>query len=257
LRAEVTRSRQEGERRLLLKGPSMRQRAFIHVAGPAGAGKTTFVEALLRGLDEPVICVRGERDAALADPAVCSQTRAKMRRELRKLRAAGPPKPTEHWALAPRYKGLERARLRFLFTSDGGWSDQDGLWLTSYGGVQVDWTEVFGSTRENFTDGTGGWVPPRRLAPASRVRARGGAWPPVLAELPRRIGRARLVGGTRKTASIVGRIRRPAVGQETAHGVGRHLRLPFPPARRRRREQRAALPCNYSSISRAAPSLFT
>lgn len=29
----------------------MIERAFIHVAGPVGAGKTTFVETVLRGVD--------------------------------------------------------------------------------------------------------------------------------------------------------------------------------------------------------------
>jgi hypothetical protein len=215
----------------------MRQRALVHVAGPTGAGETSFVEALLRGVDEPVICVRAERDdslrvpresapktagelrrylgagasavarycfpathadpdaffmmdfmqdystaviiegdcpldhvdltafvaspppagssllvrvqrdraaertaaldaweralaspdalvrfmtrglgeplldAALADPAILAQTRATMKTELQKLRAAQPPAPTEHWALAPGYEGLERAQL--------------------------------------------------------------------------------------------------------------------------------------------------
>lgn len=39
------------------------------------------------------------------------QTRAKMRAGLRKLRAAAPPKPTSHWAVAPGYEGIERAQL--------------------------------------------------------------------------------------------------------------------------------------------------
>jgi hypothetical protein len=215
----------------------MRQRALVHVAGPTGAGKTSFVEALLRGVDGPVVCVRAKRDdslrapresapktagelrrylgagasavaryrfpvthadpdaffmmdfmldystaviiegdcpldhvdltafvaspppagssllvrvqrdraaeraasldaweralanpealvrlmtrglgeplldAALADPAILAQTRANMKTELQKLRAAPPPAPTEHWSLAPGYEGLERAQL--------------------------------------------------------------------------------------------------------------------------------------------------
>jgi hypothetical protein len=34
-----------------------------------------------------------------------------MKAELRKLRSAPPPRPTEHWAIAPGYEGIERAQL--------------------------------------------------------------------------------------------------------------------------------------------------
>lgn len=40
----------------------MRSRAFIHVNGPAGAGKTFFVERLLQSWKGFTLCVRGERD---------------------------------------------------------------------------------------------------------------------------------------------------------------------------------------------------
>ena len=40
----------------------MIQRAFIHVAGPAGVGKTTFVEALLMAGDSPMVVGRCTRD---------------------------------------------------------------------------------------------------------------------------------------------------------------------------------------------------
>ncbi|MCU0725167.1 MAG: hypothetical protein MUE73_05160 [Planctomycetes bacterium] len=63
-----------------------RVRAFIHVAGPKGAGKTAFVEALLRGLDEVVICVRGVRLARRRDP---EESGAKDDPELRRYRMAG------------------------------------------------------------------------------------------------------------------------------------------------------------------------
>mgnify|MGYP001605395082 FL=1 len=222
----------------------MRQRALIHVAGPAGVGKTALVEALLRGLGELVICVRAQRDdslrapkesaltthgelrryadagasavahygfpvsqtdpdaffmtdfmqdystaviiegdcplehvdlavfvvppipdgssllvrawrdhsakhaasldaweralespdalarfltrgigaplldAALAAPAILTQTRAQMKTELKRLRAAPPPKPTEHWAVAPGYEGIERAQLVVVTARD-------------------------------------------------------------------------------------------------------------------------------------------
>jgi hypothetical protein len=64
----------------------MRQRAFVHVAGPAGVGKTTFIEALLRGVDELVICVRATRDDKLRSP---KESGAKGVEELRRYREAG------------------------------------------------------------------------------------------------------------------------------------------------------------------------
>ena len=64
----------------------MRQRAFIHVAGSAGAGKTAFVEALLCSLGEEIICVRAVADDSLRSPR---ETRPKSHPELRRYRQAG------------------------------------------------------------------------------------------------------------------------------------------------------------------------
>ncbi len=64
----------------------MRQRALIHVEGPAGAGKTTLIEVLLRRLGEVVICVRATRDDSLRTPM---ESQPKMHPELRRYRAAG------------------------------------------------------------------------------------------------------------------------------------------------------------------------
>jgi len=64
----------------------LRQRAFIHVAGSAGAGKTAFVEALLRSLGDEVICVRAVADDSLRSPR---ETRPKSHPELRRYRQAG------------------------------------------------------------------------------------------------------------------------------------------------------------------------
>jgi hypothetical protein len=46
----------------------VRQRAFVHVDGPAGAGKTTFVEALLAHTDSLITAVRCVRDDTLPEP---------------------------------------------------------------------------------------------------------------------------------------------------------------------------------------------
>ncbi len=43
----------------------MRERAFVHVAGPPGSGKTTFIEAMLAVVDGPVLAARCIRDDAL------------------------------------------------------------------------------------------------------------------------------------------------------------------------------------------------
>jgi hypothetical protein len=43
----------------------MRERAFVHVAGLLGSGKTTFIEAILKSVDGPVLAARCIRDDAL------------------------------------------------------------------------------------------------------------------------------------------------------------------------------------------------
>jgi molybdopterin-guanine dinucleotide biosynthesis protein len=64
----------------------LRQRAFIHVAGSAGAGKTAFIEALLRSLGDDVICVRAVADDSLRSPR---ETRPQSHPELRRYRQKG------------------------------------------------------------------------------------------------------------------------------------------------------------------------
>ena len=43
----------------------MRQRPLVHLAGPLGAGKTTFIERMLDAEVAFAICVRAERDPKL------------------------------------------------------------------------------------------------------------------------------------------------------------------------------------------------
>jgi uridine kinase len=45
------------------------ERALIQVAGPEGAGKTTFIAALLAAVQEPVLVARCAHDDALSAPA--------------------------------------------------------------------------------------------------------------------------------------------------------------------------------------------
>jgi hypothetical protein len=67
----------------------MRQRALVHVAGPAGAGKTAFVEALIRDLGDRgdlVLAARCVRDDRLRAPR---ETAPKAHPELRRYLEAG------------------------------------------------------------------------------------------------------------------------------------------------------------------------
>ena len=78
-------------------------RVIIHVDGSPGAGKTTFIERLLGGVDEWALAVRCRRDERLSLLAGIDRARA-----------APPPTPTEHWAVAAGYAGIEHAQLVVL-----------------------------------------------------------------------------------------------------------------------------------------------
>lgn len=64
----------------------MRQRAFIQIGGPPGAGKTTLVETLLAHIDHMIIAARCTRDDALPEPR---ESVAETDPELRRYLAAG------------------------------------------------------------------------------------------------------------------------------------------------------------------------
>ena len=64
----------------------MRERALIHAAGPAGAGKTTFIERLLDAEVAFAICVRTERATKLRKEL---ESAPKAHAELRRYREAG------------------------------------------------------------------------------------------------------------------------------------------------------------------------
>lgn len=64
----------------------MIERAYINVAGPAGSGKTTLVEAILGAFDGPAITVRCHRDDDLDDSVESAPARDA---ELRRYREAG------------------------------------------------------------------------------------------------------------------------------------------------------------------------
>jgi hypothetical protein len=64
----------------------MRERAFVHVAGPPGSGKTTFIEAILKSVDGPVLAARCIRDDALRQ---AQETAPKDHPELWRYKQAG------------------------------------------------------------------------------------------------------------------------------------------------------------------------
>jgi hypothetical protein len=62
------------------------EHSYIHVAGPAGAGKTTFIEAMLRGTDADILAARCVRDDTLRESR---ESAPKVDHELRRYGAAG------------------------------------------------------------------------------------------------------------------------------------------------------------------------
>lgn len=64
----------------------MRQRAIIHVAGPEGAGKTTFIETVLERVDPPILVARCRRDDRLGE---LKETSVRTEPELRRYLHAG------------------------------------------------------------------------------------------------------------------------------------------------------------------------
>lgn len=64
----------------------MRERALIHIAGPEGAGKTTFAEAILAGTNGWLLAARCRRDDSLRRSR---ETNPKSHPELRRYREAG------------------------------------------------------------------------------------------------------------------------------------------------------------------------
>lgn len=63
----------------------MIERAYIHVTGPEGSGKTTLVEVILGAFDRPAITVRCRRDDDLDE---CVESAPARDTELRRYREA-------------------------------------------------------------------------------------------------------------------------------------------------------------------------
>jgi hypothetical protein len=64
----------------------MIQRAYVHVGGPPGSGKTTFIEAMLAGVDALTLAARCLRDDTLAE---AQERSPRTHPELRRYRQAG------------------------------------------------------------------------------------------------------------------------------------------------------------------------
>jgi len=60
----------------------------------------------------------------------------------------------------PDYLGMDVV-IRFRVTSDGAWSDLDGLY-PSHGAAALDWVEVTGSAKDDFATGSDGWTASER-----------------------------------------------------------------------------------------------
>ncbi len=64
----------------------MIERAFVHVGGPPGSGKTTFIEAMLAGVDALTLAARCMRDDTLTQ---AREGAPRTHPELRRYRQAG------------------------------------------------------------------------------------------------------------------------------------------------------------------------
>jgi hypothetical protein len=87
-----------------------RDHTAAHLAGLSQWEQSTnsdqgFLHLLSKQIGAPLLT------AAQPAPNFLTELRQKAQAEIAKLRAVAPPKPTEHWALSPDYKGIERAQL--------------------------------------------------------------------------------------------------------------------------------------------------
>jgi hypothetical protein len=93
------------------------ERAMIHVSGPEGSGKTSFIEAVLRDVDAWTLAARCVRDGspmaerARENPSVKENLREIMLGAIARMREAPPTAPIEHWSIAPSHRGIEHAQL--------------------------------------------------------------------------------------------------------------------------------------------------
>ena len=103
---------------ILPKGRSLLRR----VVRDHGASRQASIEQFAEALEDPEVLARllgaglGEPLVAMAlkQPRVLDDLRHSMRSKLGEVRRAPPPAPTEHWALAEGYAGIERAHLVVL-----------------------------------------------------------------------------------------------------------------------------------------------
>ena len=86
----------------------MRERAIIHVAGPAGSGKTAFIEAVLAATEALILAVRCIRDDSLAEPR---ESASRTHPELRRYRQAG-----AHGAALFAFPGTDIGSVEFFMT---------------------------------------------------------------------------------------------------------------------------------------------
>jgi hypothetical protein len=95
----------------------MIERAFVHVGGPPGSGKTTFIEAMLAGADALTLAARCLRDDALAQ---ARESAPRTHPELRRYQQAG-------------------AAGAAVYTFSGQQSDTDDFFMTN---LMMDYSQA-------------------------------------------------------------------------------------------------------------------
>lgn len=154
-------------------------RSYIHVAGPGGAGKTTFIEGMLRSTDAEVLVARCKRDDTLREPR---ESAPKVDRELKRYRAAGAG-GVARYAFSGRDIGSDA-----FFTSDlmGDYSEA----VVLEGDNPLGFVDLSIFVAPPLAGGRGLFVR-RRRDRAKEQRAKARAWARLLREPD---GAARLLG---------------------------------------------------------------
>lgn len=111
--------------------------AFLDTWEAALESPAALARFVMRGFDGHI------QEALLAHPDILEQTRGQMRGELDRLRAAPPPEPTEHWAIAPGYEGIERSGLVVVNARDADPRERCEALVKEVARLRKD-AEVFG-----------------------------------------------------------------------------------------------------------------
>ena len=81
-------------------------------------------------------------ELARTHPALLEEARAKLLRDIEQARRAPAPRPTEHWALAPGYQGIEQAQLVVVNVRTGAERPRGEQLVADVGRLRMD-ADVF------------------------------------------------------------------------------------------------------------------